>query len=119
MEETPVTPKPQGNGLLVGLLAVIVILVGVVVYMALSSGTEMPEDTSTEREEMVTEMEEEDTEEDTDIGEEETAETEDQTDETDEDAETADIDSDLQDLDELDLGSIEDEYSDSTIEDLD
>lgn len=113
MDESQVTPKPQGNGLLVGILAVIVILVGVVVYMALSKPTEMPEDTSSERQETVTETEEKDTE-DT----EESAITTDEEDTDEGDTETADVDSDLQDLDELNLGDIEDEYSESTIEDL-
>lgn len=115
MEESPVTPKPQGNGLLVGLLAVIVILVGVVVYMALSSPTEMEEEVSTERQEVLTEDKEE-------IPEEEVAEVEDSTtvesDETTGTNEATDIDSDIQDLDEVDLGNIEDEYSESTIQDL-
>ena len=113
MEESPVTPKPQGNGLLVGILAVIVILVGVVVYIALSKPPEMPEDTSSERQETVTETEEKDT---TEVDAEDTEESAITTDE--EDTETADVDSDLQVLDELNLGDIEDEYSKSTIEDL-
>ena len=116
MEETPLTPKPQGNGLLVGLLAVIVILVGVVVYMALSSPAEITEEVSSERQEVITE----DTEE-TPV-EEEIGDTEDSTttesDTSTEEGEAADVDSDLQDLDELNLGDIEDEYSESTIEDL-
>ncbi|MBU1132859.1 hypothetical protein KKG08_01140 [Patescibacteria group bacterium] len=115
MDESQVTPKPQGNGLLVGILAVIVILVGVVVYMALSKPAEMPEDTSSERQETVTETEEKDT---AEVDTEESAITTDEEDTDEGDTETADVDSDLQDLDELNLGDIEDEYSESTIEDL-
>ncbi|MFH1648714.1 MAG: hypothetical protein ABIA11_03265, partial [Patescibacteria group bacterium] len=91
MDESQVTPKPQGNGLLVGILAVIVILVGVVVYMALSKPAEMPEDTSSERQETVTETEEKDT---TEVDAEDTEESAITTDEedTDEgDTETADV----------------------------
>ena len=120
MEESPVTPKAQGNGLLVGLLAVIVILAGVVVYMALSKPAEMPEETvSTEREETVTEAQDEVLVEDNKEEMEVITEDEELVEEDDEDMETANIDSDLQDLDEINLGNIEDEYSESTIEDLD